>query len=173
MAQLIDSLLSMARVTRSEIRRERVDLSRLARAAAGRLQSAQPRRQGEFVIADGLVGTGDSRLLGILFENLLGNAWKFTGKRPKACIEFGRTREGGEEAYFVRDNGAGFDMAYSSKLFGVFQRLHGISEFEGTGIGLATVQRIVSRHGGRIWAEGGVDRGATFYFTLGEKEHEP
>ncbi|PYV10024.1 MAG: PAS domain-containing sensor histidine kinase, partial [Acidobacteria bacterium] len=167
MAQLIESLLSLARVTRSEIRRERVDLSRLARAAAGRLQSAQPRRQGEFAIAEGLVGTGDSRLLGVLLENLLGNAWKFTGKRPKARVEFGRTREGGEEAYFVRDNGAGFDMAYASKLFGVFQRLHSISEFEGTGVGLATVQRIVRRHGGRIWAEGEVDRGATFYFTLG------
>lgn len=170
MAQLIESLLMLARVTQSEIRRERVDLSALVRTAAKQLQGAQPKRESEFIIADGLVGTGDGRLLGILFDNLLGNAWKFTGKRPKARIEFGRIREAGNEAFFLKDNGAGFDMAYASKLFGVFQRLHKASEFEGTGIGLATVQRIVRRHGGRIWAEGKVDQGATFYFTLADEE---
>jgi PAS domain S-box-containing protein len=172
MAQLIESLLMLARVTQSEIRRERVDLSGLVRATAKQLQSAQPQREVEFVIADGLVETGDSRLLGILLENLLGNAWKFTGKRPKTRIEFGRAQEGGKEAYFVKDNGAGFDMTFASKLFGVFQRLHSVREFDGTGIGLATVQRIVRRHGGRVWAEGKADQGATFFFTLGEKEKE-
>jgi PAS domain S-box-containing protein len=172
MAQLIESLLMLARVTQSELRRERVDLSGFVKAAAKQIQGSQPDRQCEFVIADGLVTFADSRLLGILFDNLLGNAWKFTGKRPKARIEFGRVRESGKEAYFLRDNGAGFNMAYAAKLFGVFQRLHKASDFEGTGIGLATVQRVVRRHGGRIWAEGKVDQGATFYFTLGDEDHE-
>ena len=173
MAQLIDDLLMLARVTQSELRREQVDLSALAQGVANRLQAAQPERQGEFVIADGLVATADSRLLRILFENLLGNAWKFSSKRAKARIEFGRARQDGKESYFLRDNGAGFDMAYASKLFGVFQRLHAVNEFDGTGIGLATVQRVVRRHGGRIWAEGKVDQGSTFYFTLGNEEREP
>jgi PAS domain S-box-containing protein len=166
MAQLIDSLLSLARVTQSDLSRERVDLSALARATVRRLQSSQHPREVEFVVADGLIDNGDSRLLAIVFDNLLGNSWKFTSKRPKARIEFGRTEEDGNPAFFVRDNGAGFDMAYVSKLFGVFQRLHAAGEYEGTGIGLATVQRIIRRHGGRIWATGEVDHGATFYFTL-------
>jgi light-regulated signal transduction histidine kinase (bacteriophytochrome) len=119
-----------------------------------------------------MVGNGDGRLLRILFQNLLDNAWKFTSKRLKARIEFGRCQEPGHAVYFIRDDGAGFDMAYASKLFGVFQRLHRVNEFEGTGIGLATAQRIVRRHGGRIWAEGEVDRGATFYFTLAEGEQK-
>jgi PAS domain S-box-containing protein len=161
--------LMLARVTRGEIRRERVDLSAVARTVAARLQSAQPQRQVEFIIANGLAGHGDSRLLGILFENLMGNAWKFSGKQAKARIEFGCSEDGEQSVYFIRDNGAGFDMAYVSKLFGVFQRLHQTSEFEGTGIGLATAQRIIRRHGGRIWAEGEVDRGAIFYFTLNER----
>jgi PAS domain S-box-containing protein len=173
MAQLIESLLKLARVSRTEVRREPVDLSALVRAGARQLASAAPERKSEFIIAEGLVARGDERLIGILIDNLLGNAWKFTGKRAETRIEFGGIHRGREEAYFLRDNGAGFDMAYASKLFGVFQRLHRVTEFEGTGIGLATVQRIVRRHGGRIWAEGKVDEGATFYFTLGEGEREP
>jgi PAS domain S-box-containing protein len=170
MAQLIEHLLMLARVTQSDLRRERVDLSAIARAAAARLQGAQSPRNVELRIADGLVGEGDSRLLGIVLDNLLGNAWKFTARRATAHIEFGSQEKAGQIVFFVRDDGAGFDMAYAPKLFGVFQRLHAPSEFEGIGIGLATVQRIVRRHGGRIWAEGAVDRGATFYFTLDERE---
>jgi light-regulated signal transduction histidine kinase (bacteriophytochrome) len=170
MAQLIDSLLLLARVTQSELRRERVDLSRLAASAMARLASAQPERQTEVIIADGLFANGDGRLLGIALDNLIGNAWKFTAKRPKARIAFGRGVDRGQPAYFVSDDGAGFDMAYAAKLFGVFQRLHTPDEFEGTGIGLATVERIIRRHGGRIWARGEVNRGATFYFTLDDRE---
>ncbi len=166
MAQLIDDLLSLSRVTRSELRRERVDLSAMARAFAAEIQRAQPDRRVTFAIADGLVVDGDSRLLRVAVENLLDNAWKFTAKHPQARVEFGVAQQDGTRAYFVRDDGAGFDMAYAGKLFAPFQRLHGIAEFEGTGVGLATVQRIVHRHGGRVWAEGAVERGATFYFTL-------
>jgi PAS domain S-box-containing protein len=169
MAQLIESLLSLARVTRGDMRRERVDLSALARTTAERLKAAQPDRNVEFLIGEALAATGDSRLLGIVLDNLLGNAWKFTRDQPKACIEFACTRQDGESVFFVRDNGAGFDMAFASKLFGVFQRLHTSQEFEGSGIGLATVQRIIRRHDGRIWAEGKVASGATFYFTLDER----
>ena len=168
MGRLIESLLMLARVTQSDLRRERVDLSGIARGTIGRLRGAQPDRQVEVLIADRLFGTGDRRLLEIAFENLLGNAWKFTGKRANARIEFG-CAEDGDFVFFVRDNGAGFDTSYASKLFGVFQRLHAASEFDGTGIGLATVQRIIRRHGGRIWAEGEVDRGATFFFTLEDR----
>jgi PAS domain S-box-containing protein len=172
MAQLIENLLMLAQVTQSELRRERVDLSGLAEAAIARLRGAQPERQTEIVIADGLFADGDGRLLGIVLDNLLGNAWKFTAKLPKACIEFGRSQDGAQPAYFVRDDGAGFDMAFASKLFGVFQRLHAPDEFDGTGIGLATVQRIIRRHGGRIWAQGQVNQGATFYFTLENSAQE-
>jgi len=168
MARLIESLLMLARVTQTELRCEDVDLSAIARATASRLQGSQADRQVEFVVEPGLSGSGDSRLIEIVFENLLGNAWKFTVKRDQARIEFGSMREGEQTAYFVRDNGAGFDESYASKLFGVFQRLHSPNEFEGIGIGLATVQRIIRRHGGRIWARGEVGRGATFYFTLDE-----
>jgi PAS domain S-box-containing protein len=168
MAQLIESLLTLARVTQTDIQRDRVDLSELVRAAAERLQRLQPERTIELSIARGLSDVGDSRLLGVAFDNLLGNAWKFTRNKSDARIEFGSSHQDGHVVYFVRDNGAGFDMAFASKLFGVFQRLHS-SEFEGTGIGLATVQRIVRRHGGRIWAEGSVDNGATFFFTLAAK----
>jgi PAS domain S-box-containing protein len=169
MAQLIDSLLTLARVTRGDIRREPVDLSALARATAQRLKASQPERNLEFLIAKGLTVIGDSRLLSVVLENLLGNAWKFTRDQPKACIEFGSTQQDGQSVFLVRDNGAGFDMAFSAKLFGVFQRLHAPEEFEGTGIGLATVQRIVRRHDGRIWADGTPSAGATFYFTLNER----
>jgi PAS domain S-box-containing protein len=172
MAQLIDSLLSLARIARDELRREPVDLSELARATAERLSAAQPERSVQFRITDGLRGTGDGRLLGLVLDNLLGNAWKFTQAEPQACIEFGATDEDGQCVFLVRDNGAGFDMAFASKLFGVFQRLHTTDEFEGTGIGLATVQRIIQRHGGRVWAEGKVGRGATFHFTLNERARD-
>lgn len=169
MAQLIESLLTLARISRSDLQRERVDLSGLAHAVAERLKVSQPDRSVEFLIEDGLIATGDGRLLGVVLDNLLGNAWKFTRKQPSAHIQFASTRQDGQSVFCVRDNGAGFDMAYVSKLFGVFQRLHPSAEFEGTGIGLATVQRIVRRHDGRIWAEGEVARGAAFYFTLNER----
>jgi PAS domain S-box-containing protein len=169
MGRLIDSLLALGHVTRVSLRSQAVDLSELARAAAERLKESQPDRAVEFVIGDGFTEKGDSALLGAAIENLLGNAWKFTRNQPNARIEFGSVRDAGHTAYFVRDNGAGFDMAFSSKLFGVFQRLHTPGEFEGTGVGLATVQRIVQRHGGRIWAEGKVGEGACFHFTFEDR----
>jgi two-component system, NtrC family, sensor kinase len=166
MALLIDDLLELSRVTRSDFRRERVDLAQIARTIAARLQEGAPERRAEFVIPDDLEVEGDARLLGIALENLIGNAWKYTGKRAEARIEIGAASEAGRRTYFVRDNGAGFDMAYAQKLFGVFQRLHSPREFEGTGIGLATVQRIIRRHGGKIWGEGKIGEGATFRFTV-------
>jgi PAS domain S-box-containing protein len=169
MAQLIDDLLQLARVTRSEMRHEAVSLSELARSALAELRKEEPARAVRASVEDGLTAHGDRRLLRVVLDNLLGNAWKFTSKREEAVVEFGRGG-GGEPFYFVRDNGAGFSMDYADKLFGAFQRLHGATEFEGTGIGLATVQRIVHRHGGRVWAEGEVDKGATFYFTLSATE---
>lgn len=167
MAQLIEALLNLSRMGRIEMRRETVNLSSLAQMILDGLRQAQPQRQVECIIASEVTAQGDTRLLSIVLENLLGNAWKFTSKRGQAKIEFGMERRENEAVYFVRDNGAGFDMAYTEKLFGAFQRLHGQHEFEGTGIGLATVQRIISRHGGRVWPEAEVDQGATFYFTLG------
>ena len=166
MGALIDDLLNLARMTRAEIRREAVDLSALARSVAEALQVTQPERRIEFRIEERLEARADPRLMRIVLENLLGNACKFTSKRTSACIEFGQTRSNGCPAYFIRDNGAGFDPAYASRLFGAFQRLHGNTEFPGTGIGLATVQRVIHRHGGKIWAEGAVEKGAAFYFTL-------
>ncbi|MCL4464494.1 MAG: ATP-binding protein [Chloroflexi bacterium] len=166
MAQLIDALLALSRITRAGLHWARVDLSALAREVAADLQKAEPERLVEFTITPGLVANGDGRLLQVVLENLIGNAWKFTGKQASARVEFGEVRAQGMPAYFVRDNGAGFDMAYAGKLFGAFQRLHSQSEFAGTGIGLASVQRIIHRHGGRIWAEGQAGMGATFYFTL-------
>jgi len=168
MGRLIDDLLQLSRVTRAEMRQEPVDLSALAHTVAARLKEAQPERQVELVIQPGLTAQGDARLLEIALTNLLGNAWKFTGARPQARIEFGQTEVEGRPAFYVRDNGVGYDMAYAEKLFGAFQRMHKTSEFPGTGIGLAIVQRIVHRHGGRAWAEAHVDQGATFYFTLEE-----
>jgi len=166
MGILIDDLLSLSRVTRSEMRRETVDLSAIAQSIAEELQETQPDRQVDFVIAPGLTTSGDSQLLHQLMENLLGNAWKFTGYHPRAKIEFGVTQVNGKEMFFVRDDGAGFDMTYADKLFGVFQRLHSQEEFPGTGVGLATAQRIAHRHGGQVWAEGKVEEGAAFYFTF-------
>ncbi len=168
MATLIDDLLDLSRVTRSTLARRTVDLSALAREIAAEIEGSHPERRVRFVISDGLVVAGDPRLLRVALENLLGNAFKFTQREEEATIEFGAVPrgEGGDMAYFVRDNGVGFDEAYADKLFGAFQRLHRPEEFEGTGIGLATVQRIVQRHGGEVWAEGKVGGGATFFFTL-------
>jgi two-component system, sensor histidine kinase and response regulator len=172
MGELIDGLLALTRVTRSDLRRETVDLSQLARDIGTRLQnhssSAGPWRSVELRVEDGLLVQGDARLLRDVLENLLGNAWKFTSRCRDAQIEVGKVLQGSCQVLFVRDNGAGFDMAQASNLFGAFQRLHPATDFEGHGIGLATVQRIVNRHGGRIWADARVGMGATFYFTVGE-----
>jgi PAS domain S-box-containing protein len=166
MAQLIDDLLKLSRVTRAEMKREQVDLSMLAREVASNLAGASPERQAELTVQPGVVAVGDIVLLRAVMENMLGNSWKFTSKHPSAKIEFGKTERDGKIVYYVRDNGAGFDPKYADKLFAPFQRLHSTSEFRGTGIGLATIQRIIHRHGGRVWAEGEVEKGATFYFTL-------
>lgn len=168
MGNLINDLLQLSRVTRSPLRPVRVDLSKLARAVVDTLRERDPARQVEAVIEDGLIASGDPGLLRAALDNLLGNAWKFSARRPDARIEFLSMRRNGHAVYIVRDNGAGFDMAYAGKLFGAFQRLHTTSEFEGTGVGLATVQRIIHRHGGQIWAESAVGEGATFSFTLGD-----
>jgi PAS domain S-box-containing protein len=167
MGLLIDDLLQLSRVTRSEMQFERVDLSSIAGNVAARLREAQPARPMDFLIAPGLTVLGDARLLEIALSNLLGNAAKFTAPRCPARIEFGQTENNGERVFYVRDNGVGFDMAYASTLFGAFQRLHKASEFPGTGIGLATVQRVIRRHGGRVWAQSAPDQGATFSFTIG------
>jgi len=169
MGRLIDDLLLLSRVARGQIQRSLVDLTAIAQSVAARLQEAEPERPVEFTAQAGLTAQGDARLLEIVLSNLLGNAWKFSGRRPLARVEFGRTNVDGRPAYFVRDNGVGFDMTYAQKLFGAFQRMHKESEFPGTGIGLATVRRVIHRHGGRVWAEAQVDRGATFYFTLEEE----
>jgi PAS domain S-box-containing protein len=166
MAQLIDDLLKLSRVTRMEMKRERVNLSVVATQIAGALRNSRPDRTAEFMVADDLIAFGDERLLTVALENLFANAWKFAEKKPQTVIEFGATLLDGKAVYFVRDNGAGFDMAYADKLFSPFQRLHQEAEFSGTGIGLATVKRIVNRHGGRVWIEGEVEKGATVYFTL-------
>ena len=166
MGTLIDDLLSLSRVTRGELQVEQVDLSALAAAAAADLKKSDPARAVTFAIAPHLVVRADAGLMRIVLHNLLGNAWKFTGKRSSARVEVGSMAHDGRRAFFVRDDGAGFDMAYAAKLFGAFQRLHAAAEFPGSGIGLATVQRIIHRHGGQVWAEGAPDRGATFYFTL-------
>jgi signal transduction histidine kinase len=166
MAHLIEDLLNLSRVSRGELRRGPVDLSALARTVAGDLHRAQPERRVEFDIEPGLTAHGDPGLLRVALENLLGNSWKFTRRHPSARIEVRAVVRDGEPVFFVRDDGAGFDMAYADKLFRPFQRLHSADEFEGTGIGLATVQRIVHRHGGRVWGEGTVEGGATFYFHV-------
>jgi len=166
MGELIDDLLNLSSVSRSEMTRSRVDLSKLAHQAADELRAGAPERDAEFVIAEGLVAETDPHLLWIVLTNLFGNAWKFTAKQPSARIEFGCSEANGGKEYFVRDNGAGFDPAYTNKLFGAFQRLHAATDFPGTGIGLATVQRIIHRQGGTVRAQGQVNHGATFYFTL-------
>lgn len=166
MTQMINDLLELSRVMRAEMHREAVDLSSLAEDIAEGLKLGNLERQVEFVIERDLVVQGDRRLLRLVLENLLDNAWKFTAKQPQARIEFGVAEHEDVPVYFVRDDGVGFDMAYADKLFRVFERLHRVDEFEGTGIGLAMVARIVRRHGGKVWGEGEVGHGTTFCFTL-------
>jgi light-regulated signal transduction histidine kinase (bacteriophytochrome) len=166
MGELIDDLLKLSKVGRAELQRRRVDLSDLARKVATELQSATPGRKVQVLIPDGVVADGDYSLLQVVLENLFGNAWKFTTAVSEAIVEFGVSQQDGVPTYFVRDNGAGFDMADAAGLFKPFQRLHSEAKFPGTGIGLATVHRIVDRHGGRVWAESAVERGATFRWTL-------
>jgi PAS domain S-box-containing protein len=170
MGQLIDALLDLARVSRTELARQPVNLTEIAHAVIRQLRASDAGRAVEFVAEAGLLTHGDPQLLRVVLENLLGNAWKFTARAEHPRIEFGRVHHAGVLAYFVRDNGAGFDMAYTEKLFAPFQRLHTVREFAGTGIGLATVQRIVARHRGRIWAHGVVNEGAQFHFTLDEAQ---
>jgi len=182
MSQLIDDLLNLSRMSRMEMSREQVDLSALARNIAERLAKHHPDRVAEFIITDGLTAFGDERLLMVVLENLIANAWKFSEKNPATVIEFGALEcgllnadrgvkpqeqiEAGKTVYFVKDNGVGFDMAYAGKLFNPFQRLHRETDFSGTGIGLATVKRIIKRHGGRVWIEGAEGKGTIVYFTL-------
>ena len=166
MENLITDLLDLSRITRSKMNYKEVDLSALVKSKALELQETEPERQVEFVIAEGDCTDGDTKLLKIAIDNLMDNAWKFTGKHSQARIEFGISLQDGESVYFISDDGVGFDMTYADKLFGAFQRLHSITEFEGTGIGLATVNRIIQRHGGNIWAEGEIGQGAKFCFTL-------
>ncbi len=166
MAQLIDAMLKLSRVSRGDLTIRPVNLSNMAKEIANNLRNSDPDRNVEFVIQKGIIANADERLIQSALENLMGNAWKFTSKQATAIIEFGILQQDGKQVYFVRDNGAGFNMEYAQKLFGAFQRLHGSKEFAGTGIGLATVQRIIHKHGGKVWAEGEVDKGAVFYFTL-------
>ena len=167
MAQLIDDILKLSRITRSELNFEMVDLSALAVSSSNELRSSDPQRNVEFIIKKEVKTKGDASLLKVVLDNLLGNAWKFSSGHAAARIEFGVTTVEGENVYFVRDDGAGFDMNYADKLFITFQRLHTEQEFPGTGVGLALVRHVINRHGGRVWAESAVEQGATFYFTLG------
>jgi PAS domain S-box-containing protein len=174
MSDLTDGLLGLADVANTELLHRRVDLSAVARTVLERLRETHPRREVNAVVNDTRAVRGDVRLLTDVLQNLLGNAWKFTSKTPAAHIEFGaEVQDDGAYAFFVKDNGAGFDPDYAHKLFGPFQRLHGAHEFEGTGIGLAMVRKIVMRHGGRVWARSRPGEGATFYFTLNEEAARP
>ncbi len=169
MAQLIDDILNLSRITRAEIHLEKVDLSSLAREVAEELKRDQPKRTVDFIIVPRIEAFGDRNLLKLVFQNLLGNAFKFTGKQAEARIEFGASLLDGHCVYFIRDDGVGFDMRHAQKLFQPFQRMHRNEEFSGTGVGLASVQRIINRHGGRVWAQSEPGKGAVFYFTLGRK----
>lgn len=166
LARMIDGLLQLSRIGRGELQRETVDLAALATQIVTRLRETAPQREVEAVIASELKASGDERLLRMTLEHLLANAWKFTSKKGRARIEVGSEQQAEGVVFFVRDDGAGFDPEYAGKLFGAFQRLHSVSEFSGLGIGLALVQRIIGRHGGRVWAEAAVEKGATIYFTL-------
>src|SRR5512145_1582010 len=167
MGQLVNDLLDLSRLSRSPMNLGDVNLSSLVDAMVAELCEAQPERVVEFVIKPGVTAFADANLMRVALDNLLRNAWKFTSNRPVAHIEFGTTQDaGGQTIYYLRDDGAGFDMQYADKLFHAFQRLHSAEQFDGTGIGLTIVQRIIHRHGGQVWAEGMVDQGAAFYFTL-------
>ncbi len=166
MSALIDDLLNFARASTSPIKRDQVNLTAIALRIAGDLRSSEPTRNVEFVIADMPTVEADTGLMRIVLDNLLRNAWKYTSHHAKACIEVGAKLVDGRMVYFVRDDGAGFDPSRTGEIFQPFHRLHSKSQFPGTGIGLATVQRILAREGGEIWAEGGIEKGATFYFTL-------
>jgi PAS domain S-box-containing protein len=165
MSQLIDDILKLTKVARADMYWERVDLSEMVKSIARELEAAQPERKAQFTIASGVIANGDKELLEIMLRNIIGNAWKFTGKRERTDIQFGSSRQNRSNVCFIKDNGAGFDMRYSDKLFKPFQRLHREEDYPGTGIGLASAQRIIHRHGGRIWAESGVGKGTTIYFT--------
>lgn len=167
MGELIDDILNLSRVTRSEMGSSTVDLSRIAAAVVSRLRDLEPERDVEIRIEEGVQASGDKVLLGVVLDNLIGNAWKYSAGEPGARIEFGVIEQSGRQTFFVRDNGVGFDMRYANKLFGIFQRLHRAEEFEGTGVGLATVQRVIQRHQGCVWAEASPGEGACFYFTIG------
>lgn len=173
MGELIDDLLNLSRISRREPQRRSVDLSQIVRSAAAECANSEPQREVELAIEPGLTAQADPALLQIAFQNLVGNAWKFTAQSPHAKISFGRAQADGnpDTVYFLRDNGAGFDMRYAEKLFKPFQRLHSSREFDGNGIGLATVSRILQRHGGRIWAQSAPGSGATFFFTLPSEGH--
>jgi light-regulated signal transduction histidine kinase (bacteriophytochrome) len=166
MSRLIDDMLMLSRLTRAEVRHEEVDLTAAAETVVAALRATDPERAVEVTLVSGAAVTADARLMRVVLDNLLGNAWKFTRGRPSPRIELGVTERDGRVAYFVRDNGVGFDMAYASKLFQPFQRLHAATDFEGNGIGLATVQRAIHRQGGHVWAESEPGRGATFFFAL-------
>jgi PAS domain S-box-containing protein len=166
MAQLIDDMLKLSKVSRGKVNIRNINLSRIAYEIANELSESDPERNVKFIIPDDIMANADKQLLTIVLQNLIGNAWKFTSKHKKAIIEFGMFQQDRKAVYFVRDDGVGFNMQYAQKLFGAFQRLHSTNEFPGTGIGLATVQRIIHRHGGRIWAESEIEKGTTIYFTL-------
>jgi light-regulated signal transduction histidine kinase (bacteriophytochrome) len=166
MNKLIDDLLNMSRVSKAEMKFETVNLSQIATKIAQKLKETEPQRSVSFIIADGLSSNGVGSLLEILLDNIIRNAWKFSSKKPQTIIEFGITEYEGKSVYFVKDNGAGFDMKYIDKLFTPFQRLHSMSEFQGTGLGLTIVRRIIARHGGNVWIEGELDKGTTVYFYI-------
>ena len=168
MADLIDDILELSRITRIDIQHKEVNLSAMARECLQNLQASDPKRQVELQVQENMHATGDPRLLKIVLQNLLGNAWKFTSEREHSKIQVGVARDSDQLVFFVKDNGVGFDVQYSDKVFGIFQRLHKTEEFEGTGIGLASVQRAINRHGGKVWVNAKSQKGATFYFTLPE-----
>ena len=176
MGELIDGLLSLAQLSRDTLQFSDVDLTAIARRVEHECRERDPSRRVEVRIQDAMRVKGNARLLSVVMQNLLGNAWKFTAKQEQAHIEIGshaRTVDAiGETVYFIQDNGAGFDMAHAEKLFGTFERLHALADFAGTGIGLATIKRVIERHAGRVWAQGQENKGATFYFTLGARAVE-